>query len=168
VSPSRIVVTVAGLLLLVVSGWSMLPRPPSDLARMTGCSWIQTEQLIVRGQVVVDVRASGCAAEAANASFVRQTEDHVAAVTWQTLRRPVDEVRVRVDDGLGAETVPVVYEAAALAERHDRGSAPRPAPPLASVLWLLIPVAFVAVFAGMVVIVAGLRRAGVFLLLVRL
>ena len=145
----------------------MLPRPPADLELMTGCTWIQTEQLVVSGQRVIDVRASRCADDPTTASPGAQTKDRVAAMTWQALRRPVDEVHVRVEDDLGEATPPAVYDAATLVERVDRGSAPRPPAPLASVLWLLIPVAFVAVFAGMVVVAAGLRRAGVVLLLVR-
>jgi hypothetical protein len=160
-------VTLAALIvaLLVVSGWCALPQPPSDLMSATGCSWIQTEQLSVGSDIVIDVRATGCANAVPQNGLAVTT--HIAGATWESLQRPVDAIQVQLLHDGDAGSTAVLLSSTMLAEHYELGSAPRPTPSLTDALWLLVPAVYLAAFAAMCVVVAGLRRAGAVLLIVK-
>ncbi|WP_344252507.1 hypothetical protein [Pseudonocardia hydrocarbonoxydans] len=160
-------VTLAALVatLLVVSGWRALPQPPSDLVSATGCSWIQTEQLSVGRDIVIDVRATGCAGAVPQNGLAVTT--HIAGATWESLQRPVDAIQVQLLHDGDARSGTVLFSSTTLAAHYELGSAPRPMPSLTDALWLLVPAGYLAAFAAMCLVVAGLRRAGAVLLIVK-
>ncbi|MFC4951069.1 hypothetical protein [Pseudonocardia sp. GCM10023141] len=160
----RYVVAALLVVLLAGAGAWMLPPPPADLAQLTGCGWVQTEQVTAGSRTVVEVRVTRCSGAGTLRAPSAATSEHVAGMTWQALRRPVDAVHVRLLDGLPGTPGPVVYDGGALSRLYDLGSAPRPAQAAGNALWFLLPASYLSVFVLMCLLATRIRRAGAVLL----
>lgn len=162
---------VLGLSVLCGVGCSSIPRSSGDLDRRSGCSLVVAERTQDRAQVVMDMHASGCRDQNGQLLERAQAVDRVAHAVWQSLELPVDAVRVSVSaPGALPEGTPTTIARDDLTERFGRGPSGvvwpvRDRPD--ETIWVVLPLAYLAAGVAMLLLVRGLRRAGVVVVLLR-
>ncbi|MGD9990131.1 hypothetical protein [Pseudonocardia sp.] len=162
---------VLGLSVLFGVGCSSMPRSSGDLDQRSGCSLVVAERTQVGTQVVMDVHVSGCRDQNGNLLERTPAVDRVAHAIWQSLELPVDAVRVSVSaPGASAEGTLTTIARDELTERFGRGPSGVVWPVRDwpnETIWVVLPLAYLAVGMAMLLLVRGIRRAGLVVVLLR-
>lgn len=139
-----------------------------DLVATTGCTSVQVEQSVQDRMTTLRVKAAGCDA-AGRAQAARDVvAARVAGAVWESLRKAVDVVEVRVTGPYIQRAKPAVHLGSDLAQRFEVGAAlsvtSRPIG-AGDLVWFLLPTAYVAAAVAMTMVVRRLHRAGIVLIL---
>jgi hypothetical protein len=155
----RVALAVVLLLACVVPGACSLPSPRT-LGVRSVCPSITTTRTMIGTQVVIGVVATDCSdARIVQLDLARRLVEE----TWRSLRKPVDEVRVRVRGAVSEHTA--IASRAELIRRYGvpHGAAQRGS----DWHWLFLPVGCVAYGVGMFWFARYLARRGVYIVLYR-
>ena len=152
---------------LFIPGCSAVDGPTlDDLSDATGCTFVRPAAVFEQDVRVLRVTVRDCDQPVSGPDDA----ERVAVAAWQYLGHPVDRVDVTSFPAAMRSTT-VSFPGNDLAGQHTVNSLPRSPGNSGtgsnSPLWLLLPLAYVAVAAAMLTAVRRLRRAGVFFVIVR-
>jgi hypothetical protein len=167
-SAARVVTILVVAILL--AGCSRLPTSSGDLDLRTGCPFVVAQRAMVGSDVVMDVQASSCRNPDGVLLPSEQAVDRLAQAVWQSLELPVDAIHVEVSapafDGDGTATI----TSKELSERFGSGPSgvvwpvsDRPN----EIIWVMLPIGYLATGLVMLLFARRLRRAGVVVVLLR-
>jgi hypothetical protein len=169
------ILTAGGIALLVailfVAACSTKPASSGDLDRRTGCSSVVAERGMIGAQVVMGVRAIDCRRPDGQLLGRDVAVDRVAKAVWQSIHLPVDAVHIGVSDtGASPVDAPTTISRSDLTERFGRGPSGvvwpvRERPD--ERIWVVLPVAYLATGAAMLLLLRRLRSAGLVVVLLR-
>lgn len=150
------------IMLSAAVGCSITPTAHVDLEAATGCSSVRIEESVRGETTTIHVQATDC--DAAGNVIYEAAADRVAGAVWQSLRRPVDIVEIRLPAIGSPSTESVEIQGSNLAARFEVG-ATAPKAQAHDAVWFLLPAAYVAAAVVMVLLARRMNQAGLIIVL---